>query len=345
MRKQIHSWIQKLSGTIRSRKGASTLEYVVILVAGAILASVLYTALADQEGLIKKKIEQAIRGELTLSQNHVESSPQPPQQLEKRPEKQPEQPNKADTTSTDSKGKKGIDWLDLLGEVFGIDKDATPWENAMEISYDVGPATFFFNLIDNTGTIFSKQWDKDEKAFSIFGHDITKREVADFIFDFNPLKSVKEIFTGKNRVTEEKLSWFDRGLNIFGLIPEGGNIVKGGLNIAKKPLKGLIGELGDQFTKHASKSAKKFIDPARKKAADVYCGWFGYEPISSPYATIIYLNKGSATDKCKDTVVNTLGGEVKDPPKKSGKKLSRAELQERVEKYKLDVSIEVGCKY
>lgn len=64
MLKKINKWTKGIVGVFRSSKGSSTIEYVMILVIGAIFASLLLSALQDQEGLIKEKIEQAIHGEL-----------------------------------------------------------------------------------------------------------------------------------------------------------------------------------------------------------------------------------------------------------------------------------------
>ncbi|MFD1408070.1 DNA/RNA non-specific endonuclease [Kroppenstedtia eburnea] len=350
MLKKINKWTKGIVGVFRSSKGSSTIEYVMILVIGAIFASLLLSALQDQEGLIKEKIEQAIHGELkgetveNQNKNIPPKSPKPSSTSSisiKDRIKEWKDKAKDFLLGTEDKNQKkspvqetlGLMFGDevekfetfldvLLGDdgrnnpfkkafdlsnifLFGSGKNKDPVERTLDIILSFPPFEML-NKGNDQATQLAKSVPKDEKAFSIFGYDIKTRELFDIGASLNPVKSFKEIFTGYNKITEEKLSLLDRALNLIDFVPEGGPVAKGGLSLVKKPLKGLLGGIGEKI----SKPAKKFIDPARNKVADVACGWFGSQTVSSPYVTI-YLAKGSATDDCKKKVVDALGGGAK----------------------------------
>ncbi|MFD1434810.1 DUF4244 domain-containing protein [Kroppenstedtia eburnea] len=85
---------------IRSRKGAQTVEYIIILVAGALLAGLLYNFLSGGElqQTLKTKIEQIIAGNVSGGKapeqgKTPEVKPQPkPKAAEKQEPKKKDKP-------------------------------------------------------------------------------------------------------------------------------------------------------------------------------------------------------------------------------------------------------------
>lgn len=78
---------------IRGRKGAQTVEYVIILVAGALLAGILYNFLSGGElkNTLETKIEQIIAGNVgngKAPRNEKQPEPKPPPKPQPEPKKE-----------------------------------------------------------------------------------------------------------------------------------------------------------------------------------------------------------------------------------------------------------------
>lgn len=64
--------VKSLLRLLSKRRGSSTLEYVIVIAAGALFATLLFMAIQSQEGVLRERITAILKGELLQVQPTVE---------------------------------------------------------------------------------------------------------------------------------------------------------------------------------------------------------------------------------------------------------------------------------
>ncbi|WP_139179534.1 pre-toxin TG domain-containing protein [Lihuaxuella thermophila] len=124
-------------------------------------------------------------------------------------------------------------------------------------------------MTDNSVWLANK-WDPSgNEKVNIFGHElpVKKRSVIDFVVDLNPGKSLEEAMTGKNRITGEKLSGFDRVIAGIGSIPLPGEGLAAKV-IGKYAIKPLGKHVFEPAAKGIAKKLDRLLGKTQKKIDD-----------------------------------------------------------------------------
>lgn len=341
--------MKRLLSLLSSRKGSPTMEYVVIIAVGALFASLLMLVFEDQSisGLLKEKVEQAINQE-SNSSLHNSDDPEP---IKKDPVIEYEKPQPVSVIPQNNDRPQGI--KDQLSRfLFGKDSSSFTTVDAVTALSKLKGTQ---KILSNPGVYLLQQGDKlltdlvlkqspdNKTVFHVWSYEVKERDLWDMFLGLNPGKALNELESGKNRITGEKLGPVDYVLNLAGLIPEGGAIVKGGKMLLKpvkeaivdpatsklskhvldplanKAKKHIIDPLADKFNKYIGKPVSKKVDKVREGIAEFACSRFAYSNSPTPYA-LIMLVSGGGNEECKEEVVDFLGGDKKQQTQKKVEK-------------------------
>ncbi|SDW78032.1 Protein of unknown function [Marininema mesophilum] len=157
-RDQLKEWI----GSVSNKKGASTVEYVVILVFAAVLAGFLYTALSSEktETQVKQKVTDAINGKVTsIKGSNSGPTPKPSPNPEPKPPK-PEPPK--EEKEEEKEEDKG--WFDkyVKDPVKGGVDYVTSGEAWKDVKHGAKETADFLVLDDLSGCFKGKDTDGQE---------------------------------------------------------------------------------------------------------------------------------------------------------------------------------------
>ncbi|MCS1352841.1 hypothetical protein [Mechercharimyces sp. CAU 1602] len=161
------SWWRKYWHVLQSRKGASTLEYIIILAAGVALAGLLFIAIQEQETPLKNLIMSALNGEVDTKQQAA------PPTIEKASAEE-EKKSSSPTPANAKKEHKDKSWADKAEEIPGLGwvvKKSRPFvEDHIEPFYDDyidpwagDPLEFAWDFVDPVPKIYEmtegNEWD------------------------------------------------------------------------------------------------------------------------------------------------------------------------------------------
>jgi len=170
------------------RRGSSTLEYVIVIAAGALFATLLFMAIQSQEGVLREKITALLKGEL----------------IQVQPIGERENPE----TKSSGTGVPTPSMSENPGEGLSFSPFLPPdpgkgWaDKAKEIPI-IG------NIVGKTEPLY----DEYLKPFGDWsGIGPVAGEVADF---FDPTPDIYELTTGKDWDTGEELGGYDRYVEPF----------------------------------------------------------------------------------------------------------------------------------
>ena len=133
-----------------NRKGASTLEYIVVISAVVILAMALYHTLSGSEvaGTIKEKVQAAIQGESTGgSTGSSATESEPKEKASSKKEKSAPKEEKEDSTAVKflkGAGEVALDFVgyyDAKAAITGVDEDGNKI-SVSESAFFAGPWSY-----------------------------------------------------------------------------------------------------------------------------------------------------------------------------------------------------------
>ncbi|MFC4075492.1 DUF4244 domain-containing protein [Salinithrix halophila] len=173
-------WLESFARVTRSRKGASTVEYVIILAAAALIGGFLYTAVtSDQtESTIQQKIDDAIEGNVGGGQENGAGS----SLSEKEPNNNGNRPHADEKPSKEKKPTK---------------TNAKSHQSSSKADDDSGGAYDYLasgEMVDDAGYV--------------------AKETLDFLF----LDDLSGCINGKD-TDGNKVSGFDRGISCVSAVP------------------------------------------------------------------------------------------------------------------------------
>ncbi|SFG33570.1 Pre-toxin TG [Planifilum fulgidum] len=252
------------------RRGSQTVEYVVVLAAGALLAGLLYAFIAEDDGVknaLREKIEQILAFEETPSGTMPkETGSNQPDSFNARDRKGEEDGGgswfkRAWTGSVDPTegspshlSKDRSNPLAAVMQAFGNSLDRvmhpkTPFDYFRSLTFQRtlfggGEVDRFLSALiiaNDFGIEAANQTDPNETV-TLFGQEVKQRTVFDIVLDFNPIKGLQEALDGRNYVTNEKLGPFSRAVSgvtsLLSFVPgEGqavGQVMKQGIKQAGK---------------------------------------------------------------------------------------------------------------
>ncbi len=170
------------------RRGSSTLEYVIVIAAGALFATLLFMAIQSQEGVLRERITALLKGELIQVQPIGERE---------NPETKSSGTGVPTPSMSENPGE-GLSFSPFLPP----DPEKGWADKAKEIPI-IG------NIVGKTEPLY----DEYLKPFGDWsGIGPVAGEVVDF---FDPIPDIYELTTGKDWDTGEELGGYDRICRAF----------------------------------------------------------------------------------------------------------------------------------
>ena len=219
------------------RRGSSTLEYVIVIAAGALFATLLFMAIQSQEGVLRERITALLKGELIQVQPIGERE---------NPETKSSGTGVPTPSMSENPGE-GLSFSPFLPP----DPEKGWADKAKEIPI-IG------NIVGKTEPLY----DEYLKPFGDWsGIGPVAGEVADF---FDPIPDIYELTTGKDWDTGEELGGYDRYVEPFLQYFVGKKVGKVGKLAAKADNKLLGGKI--------TKKAGELLEPVKVKR-DQFVKW------------------------------------------------------------------------
>lgn len=219
------------------RRGSSTLEYVIVIAAGALFATLLFMAIQSQEGVLRERITALLKGELIQVQPIGERE---------NPETKSSGTGVPTPSMSENPGE-GLSFSPFLPP----DPEKGWADKAKEIPI-IG------NIVGKTEPLY----DEYLKPFGDWsGIGPVAGEVADF---FDPIPDIYELTTGKDWDTGEELGGYDRIVEPFLQYFVGKKVGKVGKLAAKADNKLLGGKI--------TKKAGELLEPVKVKR-DQFVKW------------------------------------------------------------------------